>query len=213
MDGAKQYYVVLTADARATSIEQAVHMALDQVDEGTAHVEVTDEDNVLVEPDMSAIMAQRLRVGAPPQEAAPPSVPARDLTYELVANAARRLARTLTGEQRDLFAALGTADTPEKAQIVRDILQAVLDEDAPPATVQLDALVLGNVRNAVGRPAGDVAAAVDVAAANWDALSEATRLEIGREAEQAQWQAGSDAVEREWQRLGAQAAPGSTPRA
>jgi hypothetical protein len=207
VDGAKQYYVTFTADARATSIEQAVHMAIDQVDEGTAHIEVTDEAGVLVEPDVDAIMADRRPKEPPAYE------PARDLTYELVANAARRLAGTLTAEQRDLIAALGTAETPEKAQIVRDILQAVLDEAAPPAVAQLDALVLGNLRNAVGRPAAEVAATVDLVVANWDALSDATRQTIGREAEQAQWQAGSDAEEQEWQRMAALAAPGSSPKA
>lgn len=206
-DGAKQYYVTFTADARATSIEQALHMAIDQVEEGTAHIEVTDEAGVLVEPDVDAIMADRR-----PKE---PSAyePARDLTYELVANAARRLAETLTAEQRDLLAALGTADTPEKAQIVRDILQAVLDEAAPPAVAQLDALVLGNLRNAVGRPAVDVAAAVEAAAVNWDVLSDATRQTIAREAEQAQLQAGSAAEERQWQRVAELSAPASGPRA
>lgn len=207
VDGAKQYYVTFTADARATSIEQAVHMAIDQVEEGTAHIEVTDEAGVLVEPDVDAIMADRRPKETPAYE------PARDLTYELVANAAHRLAGTLTAEQRDLLAALGTAETPEKAQIVRDILQAVLDEAAPPAVAQLDALVLGNLRNAVGRPAVDVAAAVEVAAVNWDALSDATRQTIGREAEQAQLQAGSGAEERPWQRVAELSAPGSGPRA
>lgn len=207
VDGAKQYYVTFTADARATSIEQAVHMAIDQVEGGTAHIEVTDEAGVLVEPDVDAIMADRRPKETPAYE------PARDLTYELVANAAHRLAGTLTVEQRDLLAALGTAETPEKAQIVRDILQAVLDEAAPPAVAQLDALVLGNLRNAVGRPAVDVAAAAEVAAVNWDALSDATRQTIGREAEQAQLQAGSVAEERHWQRVAELSAPGSRPRA
>jgi hypothetical protein len=207
VDGAKQYYVTFTADARATSIEQAVHMAIDQVEEGTAHIEVTDEAGVLVEPDVDAIMADRRPKEPPAYE------PARDLTYELVANAARRLAGTLTAEQRDLIAALGTAETAEKAQIVRDILQAVLDEAAPPAAPQLDALVLGNLRNAVGRPAAEVAATVALVAANWDSLSDATRQTIGHEAEQAQWQAGSDAEEQEWQRMASLAAPGSSPKA
>ncbi|WP_408903096.1 hypothetical protein [Methylobacterium radiotolerans] len=207
VDGAKQYYVNFTADARATSIAQAVHIAIDQVEEGTAHIEVTDEAGVLVEPDVGAIMADRRAKEPPVYE------PARDLTYELVANAAHRLARSLTEEQRDLLAALGTAETPEKAQIVRDILQAVLDEAAPPTTAQLDALVLGNLRNAVGRPAAEVAATVGLVAANWDALSVTTRQTIGREAEQAQWQAGSDAEEQEWQRMAALAAPGSSPKA
>ncbi|MGU3404439.1 hypothetical protein [Methylobacterium brachiatum] len=207
VDGAKQYYVTFTADARATSIEQAVHMAIDQVEEGTAHIEVTDEAGVLVEPDVDAIMADRRPKEPRAYE------PARDLTYELVANAARRLAGTLTAEQRDLIAALGTAETPEKAQIVRDILQAVLDEAAPSAVMQLDALVLGSLRNAVGRPAAEVAATVALVAANWDALSNATRQTVGREAEQAQWQAGSDAEEQEWQRMASLAAPGSSPKA
>ena len=205
MSDEKQYHVVFTSSTIATSIEQAVHIALEHVGEGSAHVEVFDDDNAVVEPDMAAIMAQRMPVRMTPSEG---------LDYEIVVNAARRFAETLTPEQRNLLAALGTAETPERAQIVRDIAQSVLERDAPPDETQPDALVLANVRYAVGRSTHVVGTIVDLAIARWNSLSDRTRETILDEVAYAlaNGKAGMEMDERDWRRLVEHATPISGPR-
>lgn len=206
MDQEKQYNVVLTCSTIATSIEQAVHIALDQVDGGSAHVEVFgDSDDLLDEPDLRALLARRL-----PERMAPSDA----LDYGTIVNAARRFAETLTQEQKDLLAALGTADTPERAQIVRDIAQSVFDRDARPAADQDEALVLANVRYALGRTTHVVQTTVDLAMARWDTLTDATKETILDEVAQAlaDGKAGMEMDERDWRRLVDHATPTTGPR-
>ncbi len=205
MSEERQYNIVFTSSTIATSIEQAVHIAMEQVEEGSAHVEVFDADNVVVEPDMSVVMDQRKPVRMTPSDA---------LSYETVVNAARRFAETLTPEQRNLLAALGTAETPERAQIVRDIAQSVFDRDAAPDATQNDALVLANVRYAVGRSTHVVGTTVDLAIARWDSLADQTRETILDEVAYAlaNGKAGMEMDERDWRRLVDHATPTSGPR-
>lgn len=205
MSEERQYNIVFTSSTIATSIEQAVHIAMEQVEEGSAHVEVFDADNVVVEPDISVVMDQRKPVRMTPSDA---------LSYETVVNAARRFAETLTPEQRNLLAALGTAETPERAQIVRDIAQSVFDRDAAPDATQNDALVLANVRYAVGRSTHVVGTTVDLAIARWDSLADQTRETILDEVAYAlaNGKAGMEMDERDWRRLVDHATPTSGPR-
>ncbi|MDE4914368.1 hypothetical protein PQI07_27230 [Methylobacterium sp. 092160098-2] len=206
MEQEKQYHIVFTSSTIATSVEQAVHIALDQVAEGSAHAEVFDDGNKLVdEPDMLGILAKR-----PPVR----MTPADGLDYEIVLNAARRLAETLTQEQRNLLAGLDTADTPERAQIVRDIARSVFERDAQPDATQSDALVLGNVRYAVGRSTHVVQTAVDLAIARWDTLADATKETILDEVAYAvsNGKAGMEMDEREWRRLVDHGTPATGPR-
>jgi hypothetical protein len=206
MEREQQFNIVFTSSTIATSVEQAVHIALDQVAEGSAHAEVFDDAGKLVEePDMQAILAGRL-----PER----MVPSDRLDYEIVVNAARRFAETLSQEQRNLLAALETAETPERAQVVRDIARSVLDRDAPPDASQNDALVLANVRYALGRSTHVVQTTVDLAIGRWDALSDATRTTIIDEVADAlaNGKAGMEMDERDWVRLVDHAAPKAGPR-
>lgn len=204
----KQFYVQFSGQTIATSPEEAVHIAMDQVADGSAHVEVTDDHRNTWEPDFHQIVAQRRDPGHAPM------VASGELTYDLVVNAARRLAQTLSPEQKDLLAALGTADTPEKAQIVKEIAAAVLAEDAAPSAEQQDALVLANVRYAVGRSTGVVGTTVDLAIARWPDLSDATRDAILDEVSYAvaNGKAGMEMDEAEWNRLVAHASPSPSPK-
>ncbi|MFC6050290.1 hypothetical protein ACFPYM_20895, partial [Methylobacterium hispanicum] len=116
----KQFHIQFTGDTIATNMEQALHMVMDQVVDGSAHAEVTDDFGGAWEPDLERIAAERRPLRHPLAAAGD------QLTYDLVLNAARRLAGTLSPEQKDLLAALATAGTPERAQIVKDIAAAVL---------------------------------------------------------------------------------------
>lgn len=203
MEQEQQYHVVFTSSTIATSIEQAVHIALDQVAGGSAHAEVFDDsDKLLAEPNMHDI------VSSPPA----PMTPSDALDYETIVNAARRFAETLSQEQKDLLAALGTAETPERAQIVRDIAQSVFDQDARPAADQNDALVLGNVRYALGRTTHVVQTTVDFAISRWDTLAAATKETILDEVAQALagGRAGMEMDERDWRRLVDHATPAAS---
>lgn len=203
----KQFHIQFTGDTMATSMEEALHMVMDQVADGSAHAEVTDDFGGAWEPDLGKIAAERRPVRHPLPTAGD------RLTYDLVLNAARRLAGTLSPEQKDLLAALATGGTPERAQIVKDIAAAVLAQEAAPAAGQLDALVLANVRHAVGRSAHVVASTVDLVVAHWPDLSDDTREAVLDEVSHALAVGGvaMETDEREWNRLVAHASP--SPRA
>lgn len=206
MSQEQQYHVVFTSSTIATSVEQAVHIALDQVAEGSAHAEVFDDgDKLIEEPDMPDLLKRRM-----PE----PMTPSDGLNYETVVNAARRFAETLTPEQRNLLAALDTAETPERAQVVRDIARSVLDRDARPDATQNDALVLANVRYAVGRTTHVVKTVVDLTIARWDTLADVTKETILDEVAYAlaEGKAGMEMDERDWRRLLDHATPSTGPR-